>query len=312
MGESAIRVHKGVDSQLAPVPLEPRCGIYATFGEAGEGVFRAYLQKASPKSLFNVLGGGDDKKFRELCRVVIRAWAPNKCSHEEVSQLLEILSWFPELRERCANLVFDVGEEKHVRQVMVGVTPDLDVLPRRWWGCVHWPSCEAGELARLVAEGVVVPLEEVSLSGHEWATQQLLLEAHRHDLGGLVDYAAEVEGPINVYLEHIFDLLSSSEKMLTEMGDGVEDTEKLASGWNKMVHRFLVSIKKRIRDGNVLHTDEQLLIFGGCAQRLADNANSTLLADLLEAKFVDPNHIASIVKFVLGCKCVSGTLYHSY
>jgi len=73
-----------------------------------------------------------------------------------------------------------------------------------------------------------------------------------------------------------------------------------------MINRLLAALKKRIRAGNVLHTDEQLLLFGGCAQRLADSTNSTLLADLMESKFVDPNHIAALVKHVLGCKYVPG------
>ena len=87
---------------------------------------------------------------------------------------------------------------------------------------------------------------------------------------------------------------------------GVEDEERLSSGWNKVINRLLAALKRRIRAGNALHTDEQLLLFDGCAQRLADSTNSTLLADLMESKFVDPNHIAALVKFVLGCKYVPG------
>ena len=46
---------------------------------------------------------------------------------------------------------------------------------------------------------------------------------------------------------------------------GVEDEERLSSGWNKMIGRLLTSIKKRIRVGNALQTEEQLLLFGGRA-----------------------------------------------
>ena len=154
----------GDASELAPVPLAPGCGIYARFGEAGEATLRAYLKEASPKSLANVLDDSDGAKFRRRCAVVVRGWAPTECKVEEVDHLLEVIGWFPELRERCADLIFDAGEEAHVRELMVGVRPDLDELPRKWWGCVHWPSCKAADLARLVAAGVDVPFEKVNLA----------------------------------------------------------------------------------------------------------------------------------------------------
>ena len=125
------------------------------------------------------------------------------------------------------------------------------------------------------------------------------------DLDALVDFAPQAEGPIGPYLAQIFELLPNSAEKLRAVGDGVEDEERLLSGWNVVVHRLLAGVKKRIRDdANALHTEEQLALFAGCAARLADNSNSTLLADLMESKFVDPAHIAALVKFVLGCKYV--------
>ena len=40
-----------------------------------------------------------------------------------------------------------------------------------------------------------------------------------------------------------------------------------------MINQLLAALKQRIRAGNVLHTDEQLLLFGGCAQRQLDAAD---------------------------------------
>ena len=62
---------------------------------------------------------------------------------------------------------------------------------------------------------------------------------------------------------------------------------------------------------NPLHTEEQLRLYRGCSTRLADGANSALLADLMEARFVDPAHIAPLVRLVLGCAYVPPTLNDS-
>ena len=215
----------GEAHEATAIPLEAGCGFYAWFGEAGEATMRAYLAEASPRSLATLLGDGDGddgdgKAFRQRCSVVIRAWVPAECKPEEVGYLLTLVGWFPELRQRCANLVFAVGDEANVRQLMVGVRPDLDQLPTKWWGCVHWPSCKASELARLISAGVVVPLDQVLFAERDWPTQQLLLEAHRDDLGGLVDFAADAEGPMHDYLVRVFELLPASSTLLSQMGDG--------------------------------------------------------------------------------------------
>ena len=139
-----------------------------------------------------------------------------------------------------------------------------------------------------------------------------------------------------MYLQRVFELLPASDSLLRKLGDGVEDEERLQSGWNQLLHTLLAKIKLRLREqGNPLHSEEQLLLFGGCATRLADPSNSThapatacprwrccslftrppvdrLLADLMEAKLVDPSHIFELIKFVLGCKYVpnqSGLLH---
>ena len=75
-----------------------------------------------------------------------------------------------------------------------------------------------------------------------------------------------------------------------------------------MVRQLLGAIKLRIRDDdNQLHTEEQLLLYAGCASRVADSSNSNVLADLLEAKYTDTNHVFELVKFVLGYKYVPNT-----
>ena len=127
-----------------------------------------------------------------------------------------------------------------------------------------------------------------------------LLGAQAEPLGACAAHAAKLVGPITSYLVRFFELLPASAPLLVQLGDGLEEEERKVSGWNKLVHTLLASLRERIRDGNVLHTEEQLVVFRGCARRDVDMPNSALLADLLEAKHVDPSHVAPLVKFVLG------------
>uniref|UniRef100_A0A7S3WSD0 Uncharacterized protein n=2 Tax=Emiliania huxleyi TaxID=2903 RepID=A0A7S3WSD0_EMIHU len=321
----------------APPPLDLPCPLFRHFGPHGEAVVLEYLRSASPKSLVKLFGGGGEAEaqqegaaFAKLCGVAMRSWRLAACRLEEVADVLTVVGWFPEARSRCAPLVWGAGDdsgrfealtvesqvEQHtaqVRQVLASTPPDLGALPRKWWHCVPWGRCTEADLAQLVGAGVEVPLSEVGFAARGWPTQQLLLEAHADDVAALVEFAPQAEGPIGVYLQRVFELLPASDSLLRKLGDGVEDEERLQSGWNQLLHTLLAKIKLRIREqGNPLHSEEQLLLFGGCATRLADPSNSTLLADLMEAKLVDPSHIFELIKFVLGCKYVpnqSGLLH---
>jgi len=151
---------------------------------------------------------------------------------------------------------------------------------------------------RLAKAGVAVPPGKVPFEKLEWETQQLILELHSGDVEVLADFAPQVIANVAGYLERVFDLLSSSEELLVKMGDGLDEQEQLASGWNKVANRLLCAVRERIKGGNVLHTSEQLVLFARCEGR-ADNANSALLADMMESKYIDPLHIAPLVNYVL-------------
>jgi hypothetical protein len=241
------------------------------------------------------------KDLVELCQGVMRDWQPPSCPADQVVALLEIIEWFPETFDRCAPLVFANGDEEAARKLLtMHPLADLEALPRHLWPCVHWSACTEAQLLTLVEAGVPVPLDQIPLEKLGWETQQVLIDAQAEQVGACAEYAAKMIGPITSYLTRFFELLPNSTPMLLKIGDGLEEEERKVSGWNKMVHALLVSLRERIREGNVLHTEEQLIVFRGCSRRDVDSANSALLADLLEAKNVDPSHVASLVKFVLG------------
>ena len=241
------------------------------------------------------------KDWVELCEGVMREWQPPSCAADQVAALLEIIEWFPETFDRCAPLVFAIGDEEAARKLLtMHPLADLEALPRHLWPCVHWSACTEAQLLTLVEAGVPVPLDQIRLEKLGWETQQVLVDAQPEQVGACAEYAAKMTGPITSYLTRFFELLPNSTPMLLRLGDGLEEEERKVSGWNKMVHALLVSLRERIREGNVLHTEEQLVVFRGCSRRDVDSANSALLADLLEAKNVDPSHVASLVKFVLG------------
>ena len=73
-------------------------------------------------------------------------------------------------------------------------------------------------------------------------------------------------------------LASALAPQLVELGDGLEEAERQTSGWNKILHKLLIALRERIRAGNTLHTDEQIVLFRGCARSDVDTANSALLS----------------------------------
>ena len=296
------------------VPIVPSCKLYRRFGPRGHAELVSFVSGATPTQLRDLFLEGEGqpgarsganrpvlKDWVELCEGVMREWQPPSCAADQVAALLEIIEWFPETFDRCAPLVFAIGDEEAARKLLtMHPLADLEALPRHLWPCVHWSACTEAQLLTLVEAGVPVPLDQIRLEKLGWETQQVLVDAQPEQVGACAEYAAKMTGPITSYLTRFFELLPNSTPMLLRLGDGLEEEERKVSGWNKMVHALLVSLRERIREGNVLHTEEQLVVFRGCSRRDVDSANSALLADLLEAKNVDPSHVASLVKFVLG------------
>lgn len=294
---------KQVEGQ--PVRTEPACTLYKKFGVHGESIFSEFLASAEPAQLCELFSGSD--AFRNLCHVSMRSWHLSHCPEGQGDALVRIITeWFPELYERFAPKVWEASEdessEARIKRLLVGRVPDLDALPRSWWRCVDFSKVKEEDLGRLVEAGVVVHPRNVAFKALMCATQQSILESHCNDVEVLAEFAPQVTARIPQHVERFFELLSRSEELLVKIGDGLDRPEQLASGQNKMVHRLLTAIRDRIKSGNFLHSCEQLVLFGKCAGHM-DNTNSSLLADLMESKYVDPMHIASIVDFVL---CTSG------
>ncbi|KAJ1638989.1 hypothetical protein T492DRAFT_1139741 [Pavlovales sp. CCMP2436] len=134
---------------------------------------------------------------------------------------------------------------------------------------------------------------------HAQTKQQRVALARLAELDACATHAPQAKGPIGCYLTRAFELLASPslELLLASRGDGVGDSEKLASGRNKILHTLLVSVRERAKAGNALHSSEQRILFAGCARR----------GHLLEAKHVDETHVAAIVRHVL--ECAEGTFH---
>lgn len=308
--------------RAAKLLAEPRLewdSLYRHFGPSGLALVQAFLRTATPLQLCELLS--NCVPFRDLVRTALDCWKPQRCAPEQVSELLSVMAWFPEVYSRCAPLVWAAGEEHHVRSLLaltwqVGqeqlrVPPDLSVLPKKWWHCLHWESAGDADIAAVLRAGVSVPLEEVCFAQRSEETQGLLLDAHGENLDNLANFAPKILGPLEPYLERIFELVPSHSKQLILAGDGIEDEERLNSGWNKLVNRLLLGLRTRMQEGNPLHTEEQLLLFKGCLSQKCDNSNSSLLADFMEAKLIDPLHIASLVTLVLNARGFNHTVRDS-
>lgn len=303
-----ITTEGGMDEQgqPRPVPIAPRCELFRRFGPRGHAVFDAFLDAASPAQLRDFFVDENQSArtpLIDLCRVAMRGWQPGACPAEQVDALIEVCGWFPMAFGKCAPLVYAAGTEEQVRKLLVShVLPPLESIPRNVWHCVPFQSCDEGQLLKMVEAGVAVPLTGVDLSKLSWELQKLLVDSQADQLDACVRHAPKMGAPITGYVERVFELLQASSERLIELGDGFDDGESRVSGWNKMVHLLLVALKDRIRAGDTLHTDEQLALFRGCARPDVDTANCTILADLMESKFVDPDHIAALVKYVLGAR----------
>ena len=312
------------DNGEVATPMVARCKLYLRYGARGRAMLADAIESASPSQLHDLfLERTDeprkvDKGFVELCSVVMAEhWKPSSygmtISSEQVGSLIELVGWFPFAFERCANLVYANGTEEQVRAFLYNRdTVDLDALPKEFWGCVRVERCDEAALLRLAEAGVDIDLEQVDLGALGWDAQKLLLDALGSHFGPrttcelYADHAPKVSGPLTVYLQRVFELLNelkqSQPKALIELGDGLEDEERKVAGWNTLLSRLLLKVRDRVKSGNTLHTDEQRILFEHCATPDVDGANSTVLADLIEAKHVDPNHVFALVKFVLGAR----------
>lgn len=241
----------------------------------------------------------------ECAAVVEAAWRPTALAPAEVECALRLVRWLPALRARCEALVWAVGDEAAVRALMAGVAPDLDRLPRSLWPCVCWARCSEPQLLALARARVRPALDALELEALADETQAALLGACVDDLDAMLDHAPRADGPIDGYLAAALSLLGSeaSAAALVAAGDGVEAAERRQSGLLKAARRLLLAVRERTKRGSWLHTSEQLRLFEGLLRLGAvDNANGALLADLLEAKAVDPLHVGELVGWVLAVR----------
>ena len=359
--------------------------VYRRFGEAGERLVVAFLETATPSQLavlFQEFGSRVAGEF--LCGgpddLLVKKWRPAACAVSEAGDLVEVLvEHVPHLWSRCAWLVWNNADlevtadnTKLVTRLLFGRAPRLDLIPPRWWHCVHFSKLaqhclhtlhEEGDIERLVRAGVPVPLQDVRLVLHDGALslagQELLLDkCASEDCCALAECIPLFLGPIAGYLERFFALLDGDAATYTHLvrtGDGVSEQEKYSSGWNKVVNILLTGLRVRVRDGvettsgrcgrtglevNWLHSEEQLVLFKNCCSKtspvpllslspdgahdtsaadagagaeagtgaaactlILNNTNAAVLADLLEDKCVDPNHIARVVNLVLSAPC---------
>lgn len=289
------------------VKMGSGASLFKVLGGRGEAVFAEFFAVAEPAQLRLLFE--TDSTLRDRCRDFLgHSWRLAACPRDQVDDLVTlIVDMFPDLWARFAPLVWKAGtvgneaSEEQVRKVMRGRVPDLDVLPRSWWSCIDFSKVKEDDMGMLLAAGVVVKLAAVDFAQLKWETQQLLLDAHVNDLEVLAKFAPMALGPIVRYIDRVFELLSTSNALLVSLGEGLAETERLASGWNKVVSSLLCGIRERIKGGNFLNANEQLAIYRKIEGR-ADNSNSALLSDFMEGKYVDPNHSGALVNYVLSDK----------
>eukprot|EP00286_Rhodomonas_abbreviata_P018704 CAMPEP_0181299354 /NCGR_PEP_ID=MMETSP1101-20121128/6300_1 /TAXON_ID=46948 /ORGANISM="Rhodomonas abbreviata, Strain Caron Lab Isolate" /LENGTH=1896 /DNA_ID=CAMNT_0023404495 /DNA_START=86 /DNA_END=5776 /DNA_ORIENTATION=+ len=331
--------------------------VYRTFGEPGEQVVLGFLETAAPSDLVQLFRTfGNERLGSFLCGgpedLLLKAWRPKQCLPEEAGDMVAlVVVHVPHLWSRCAQLVWgqaelevsDVNSEL-MRTLLFGRVPQLEMLPQRWWHCIHVSKLalhcvttlkDEGPLQRLVEAGVPVALDDLkqlfSSGCFSLSMQMLLLDRFAaSDVLVLAEFLALFQGPILGYLKRLFWLLDEDQatrQCLLKMGDGVEEEEKFASGWNKVVNVLLVGLRVRSRDGedkNWLHSEEQLALFAYCCEKtrfeggaeeqqddaihltmakfpkwLLSQSNASVLSDLLETKCVDPMHVGQVVSFVL-------------
>jgi hypothetical protein len=310
------------------------CGIERRFGDAGVALVGAFAERASAQQLSCTLRAATPTFRAECAEIVAAHWQPTApgasaaaggADEPLLEAVLELVGWFPALHARCAPLLWERGTDEQVQRAQAAVRSDLDALPRKWWHCICWRRALPEDVLRAAEAGVCVPLAQVPFPSLPLSAQDACMRAYAArsaqqplaHLEALVTHAPSLVGPIDPWLRQAFELLERAHSakppvgaqppgaqelvsQLLEQGDGLEKDERLASAINKQLHTLLCAVRSRIQAGNSLHTDEQLLIFAGC-QRLGctDNSNSALLADLMEAKLSDREHIAPLVRHVL-------------
>lgn len=329
--------------------------VYRRFGESGERVVLAFLQAATAKDLldlFREFGGKLASSF--FCGgpedLLLKHWQPMECVAEEAATMVDLLTEHtPQLWSRCGQLVW--GQErlevteahsKLLQRLLRKRVPELELLPQRWWHAVDVATLahhcvttlkDQDPLQRLAQAGVPIELQAVKKffedASFTVTTQALLLDLYAaSDAFVLAEFLPLFAGPVLGYLERLFWLLDkdpATRQRLVQTGDGVEEEEKYASGWNKVANTLLTGLRVRCRDDrNWLHSDEQLALFAYCCEKtrvtsgfaaeepqeeaagqpkfpkwLLNQGNGAVLGDLLEAKCVDPRHSARAVNLVL-------------
>lgn len=279
--------------------------LFQVFGKFGENLFAQFLRTADPAQLVEVICNSD--VFWKLCRPLMTGWTlEGDCPAGQEDALVSIIEKCPELFDTLAPKVWaapvdEVSTKRVTRLLQQHSANVLDVLPMTWWPSLNFSSLDEKKLTRVLKAGIEVQPKTVNFHKLDSEVQELLLQQHWASYEVLADYAPQAVFNITACLQRFFELLTAKEGELRELGDGIDDVERLKSGWNKMVHRLLLAVRERIKEANFLHTDEQLVIFSGCEGRL-DNSNSSLLADFMESKAVDSLHLERVVNLVLGSR----------
>eukprot|EP01063_Lacrimia_lanifica_P033494 TRINITY_DN5968_c0_g2_i1.p1 TRINITY_DN5968_c0_g2~~TRINITY_DN5968_c0_g2_i1.p1 ORF type:complete len:1882 (+),score=544.01 TRINITY_DN5968_c0_g2_i1:46-5691(+) len=342
--------HIASGGSAAEAAADPAAPLHAALGPKGAGVVREYLSsRPPPREVAELLQAGTP--FTQMCwEVAQELWSPpalGTMTQDDAKALLALgtgplkQKWREITTIMWSWIDFKLAEQdvqaraammEKARSVMeamlAGQVPNdalLDFLPRAWWHCLPLAKlADEAPAVRLVAAGV--PLSPDILAGmarfSEFSAsgQTALVDALGDDVQALAAHAPRISGPVLPYLKKLFTLLdarlAAKDPGLKKLGEGADEKEQLASGWNACVNALLCALRTRVTANqaenltpkgglvvasvpNFLHGEEQVVLFEYCRADLLNSGNANLLAQFADAKFVDDKHSARAVSYIL-------------